>query len=281
MRTNLVSTVTIASTLLRVPLSNGFQTQTSHGLRNNISVKLSTKNGNSSETSQKSPAIDFQSRQKCWRPTVSDVERISWGKPAKKKGTGSRGVPHRLNHDDERRQFDQARRKGFLEVGGSGWRKTRRGSPLVNSYRSLCDAKAQVCMILHKGNEGIDELVVDLSPLRLPESFKKLKMETEGFVGLPRRVINNIPVDEETADDLMDNDDMDLIDTSKDAWDTKAIYQLPHYCVAWELPRSEAKEVLKKLAVVFKTCEPKASKSKKPNHVKNGKNRRSGGYGIG
>lgn len=33
----------------------------------------------------------------CWRPTPDDVDRISWGKPAKKKMTGSRGVPHRLN----------------------------------------------------------------------------------------------------------------------------------------------------------------------------------------
>lgn len=33
----------------------------------------------------------------CWRPTADDVDRISWGRPAKKKMTGSRGVPHRLN----------------------------------------------------------------------------------------------------------------------------------------------------------------------------------------
>ena len=65
--------------------------------------------------------IIWQSRKKCWRPTVQDVENISWGKPAKKKGTGSRGVPHRLNHDEERKLFDQARKKGFLEVTGSGW----------------------------------------------------------------------------------------------------------------------------------------------------------------
>eukprot|EP00965_Chrysotila_dentata_P229598 6197278-Pleurochrysis_carterae.AAC.1 len=40
---------------------------------------------------------------KCWRPTLDDVERISWGKPAKRKGTGSRGVPHRLNDGEEGR----------------------------------------------------------------------------------------------------------------------------------------------------------------------------------
>jgi hypothetical protein len=77
-----------------------------------------------------------------WRPTVDDVVRISWGKPAKRKGTGSRGVPHRLN-EDERRAFDTAVRKGFLESAGSGWRKERRDSPLLNTYRSFCDAKVR------------------------------------------------------------------------------------------------------------------------------------------
>ncbi len=71
----------------------------------------------------------------CWRPTLDDVDRISWGKPAKKKSTGSRGVPHRLN-EDERKLYDFARQKGFLEVPGSGWRKERRGAPLLNTYRN-------------------------------------------------------------------------------------------------------------------------------------------------
>jgi len=272
MRSHIFTTIT--STLLCIQPSNGFQTQARHGTRFVTAMKLSTESGDKS--------IDWETRQKCWRPTVSDVERISWGKPAKKKGTGSRGVPHRLNHEDERRQFDQARRKGFLEVGGSGWRATRSGSPLVNSYRSLCDAREQVCMILHKGNEGIDELVVDLSPLRLPESFQKLEMETDAFVGLPRGVIDDAKVMQDVGDELTDNDEMDLVDASEDSsWDTRPIYQLPPFCITWELPRSEAKEVLKKLAVVFQTSEQKASKSKKPKHVKPGKNRRSGGYGIG
>ena len=77
----------------------------------------------------------------CWRPTLDDVDRISWGRNAKKKGTGSRGVPHRLN-DDERSLYDFARRKGFVEIGGSGWRRRRSDAPLVNTYRSWCDARA-------------------------------------------------------------------------------------------------------------------------------------------
>ena len=104
-----------------------------------------------------------------WRPTTDDVDRISWGRPAKKKGTGSRGVPHRLN-SDERVLYDLARRKGFLEMAGSGWRKQRSDAPLANTYRSWCDAAAHACLVLHKGNP-FDEIVLDLSPLRSPARF--------------------------------------------------------------------------------------------------------------
>ena len=115
----------------------------------------------------------------CWRPTADDVDRISWGKPAKKKMTGSRGVPHRLN-DEERRLYDFARRKGFVEIGGSGWRKQRRGAPLVNTYRNWCDARAVPAVYLFKAKEGVDEVVLDISPLRHP-----------GMCTFPRQVEGN------------------------------------------------------------------------------------------
>jgi hypothetical protein len=112
----------------------------------------------------------------CWRPTADDVDRISWGKPAKKKTTGSRGVPHRLN-EEERVIYDMARRKGFVEVVGSGWRKERRGAPLVNTYRNWCDARGVPVVYVFKGREGVDEVVLDLSPLRLPRRFLELALK--------------------------------------------------------------------------------------------------------
>jgi hypothetical protein len=213
------------------------------------------------------------------------VEKISWGKPAKKKGTGSRGVPHRLNHDEERKLFDQARRKGFLEVTGSGWRSTRGDAPLVNSYRSLCDARGQVCIILHKGNNGLDDqLVIDLSPLRLPDTFEKLETDIISYVDMPVRSKSLEEEEEEELDIQMDgseDDDEIIAGNSEDAWNNRPIYQLRPYFIEWELPRSDAKALGKKLAQSFNTGEPKAMKSKKPKHVKHGKSRRSGGYGIG
>uniref|UniRef100_A0A7S1Z632 Uncharacterized protein n=1 Tax=Trieres chinensis TaxID=1514140 RepID=A0A7S1Z632_TRICV len=220
----------------------------------------------------------WTARDKCWRPDVPDVERISWGKPAKKKGTGSRGVPHRLNRD-ERDAFDRARAKGFLEIGGSGWRSQRRDAPLMNTYRSLCDARGQPTIVLHKGNTGMDEVVVDLSPLRLPDDFADVARSCAEFVDMPSALSDETPWEDDDGD--VDEDEDEGLDESEDPWESRPIYQLPPYYVAWELPRSNAKEIGKKLAGVFGTIEKKAPKSKKPNHVRPGKNRRSGGYGIG
>ena len=235
------------------------------------------------------PAADsfWTARDKCWRPNVQDVERISWGKPAKKKGTGSRGVPHRLNAD-ERQLFDQARRKGMLEIGGSGWRSQRRDAPLLNTYRSLCDARGQACIVLHKGSTGEDELVVDLSPLRLPQTFDEVATACLAYSEIPGLIEAGFtpPNDDEDGDaeenerEEEGEDEFQAL-AEEDPFGSRPIYQLPPYNIAWTLNRSEAKSLGKKMAKAFDTAEAKAPKSKKPQHVKPGKGRRHGGYGIG
>lgn len=237
-----------------------------------------------------------------WRPTIDDVERISWGKPARKKGTGSRGVPHRLNLD-ERFLFDAARRKGYLEVEGSGWRSQRREAPLLNTYRSLCDARGQVSIVLHKSNTGIDELVLDLSPLRNPSTFDRVAQvcleEVKGagvaIQGSRTMMEESMQVDEDAEIErlpmpLSSDDEQSTEITSPDnardeatAWELRPIYQLPPYYVSWELSRGDAKAVAKSFASLFDTKEDKqvGSSSRKPIGVKPGKGRQHGGYGIG
>eukprot|EP00965_Chrysotila_dentata_P120080 3971983-Pleurochrysis_carterae.AAC.1 len=73
---------------------------------------------------------------------------------------------------DERKLFDLARRKGFVEIEGSGWRRQRSDAPLVNTYRNWCDAKGEPAIYVHKARDGMDDVVVDLSPLRTPGTFK-------------------------------------------------------------------------------------------------------------
>jgi len=96
------------------------------------------------------------------RWTLDDVERISRGKSSKAK-MGSRQVPHRLSAE-ERKAYDLAKKKGYLVV-----RVLSRQYPLVNTYRNFCDASNCPCIFIEQGREGVDNLVIDLTPLRLDE----------------------------------------------------------------------------------------------------------------
>ncbi|KAL7544679.1 hypothetical protein ACHAWF_008051 [Thalassiosira exigua] len=224
----------------------------------------------------------WRSREDCWRPDVRDVEKISWGLPAKKKRTGSRGVPHRLN-EDERRAFDQARRQGFLQVTGSSWRSQRRDAPLLNSYRSLMDARSRPMIVLHKMSPQSevhtgDRLVVDLSPLRLPTEFKVVEEE------LKKRVFEEFAVEGSYL--IVEEDDAltqvsSVASDDDEGWGTRPIYQLPPYSFSWNVDRQKGKGIGKFLAILFDNAEAKAKASSKPRGVKPGKSRRHGGYGIG
>ena len=195
-----------------------------------------------------------------WRPTADDVDRISWGRPAKKKGTGSRGVPHRLN-SDERVLYDLARRKGFLEMAGSGWRKQRSDAPLANTYRSWCDAAAVGCLVLHKSNP-LDELVLDLSPLRSPASFTdaaafclSLPGAADGVIveagsSLSRELPTGYGAEAgEEAEEAEEAEEgvqsgAELLAARADAFATEPIYRLPALAISWARPRSDAKALV-------------------------------------
>eukprot|EP01038_Epipyxis_sp_PR26KG_P010914 gene10914-14652_t len=115
------------------------------------------------------------------RPSIDDIERISYGQAAKRRGVGSRGVPHRLN-SDERIQFDLAKKKHFLTLRGSGYRKERADSPLANIYRNYCDAIAIPCISIACGLAGTyDEIVIDFSPLRRKATQDEVKASYQIF----------------------------------------------------------------------------------------------------
>lgn len=102
------------------------------------------------------------------RISREDVERLSRGQNAARRGYGSRGVPHRLN-EEERGGFQRAARYGFVTLEGTGYRRGRKGSPLANIHRQWCDARAKPQIVLCKASGGrpLDHIIVDLSPLRL------------------------------------------------------------------------------------------------------------------
>lgn len=106
-------------------------------------------------------------KQKVFRPTLDDVERLSLGKGARKRGTGSRDIPHRLNQD-ERALYDEAKDNNYLIIKGTAYRRERKGSPLYNTFRQRCDSLGQICIVVEKYGAG-DTLKIDFSTLRVED----------------------------------------------------------------------------------------------------------------
>jgi len=123
------------------------------------------------------------------RPSLDDVERLSHGQAAKKRGTGSRNICHRLN-EMERKEFDLAKKMGFVQLRGTGYRRERKGSPLANIHRQLCDALGRPCIEVHRGlgTDATDEVVVDLSPYR-PVGPVELDAAWEVCVSLEKELL--------------------------------------------------------------------------------------------
>ena len=112
-------------------------------------------------------SIDATMTQKVFRPTLDDVERLSLGKGARKRGTGSRHIPHRLNQD-ERQLYGQAKNNLYLIIKGTAYRRERKGSPLCNTFRQRCDALNQIYVVVKKYCGG-DRVEIDFSTLRVKD----------------------------------------------------------------------------------------------------------------
>lgn len=137
------------------------------------------------------------------RPTLDDVERISRGQAAKRRGTGSRQVPHRLNAE-EAKAFQIAKKRRYVVVRGSGVRRERRGSPLVNTFRQYCDHFGWPCVIVEQGtgSDNPDVVAIDTSPTRVVDPSEMLAsfatiaeecgaslLDSDSNIGGPRELV--------------------------------------------------------------------------------------------
>lgn len=114
------------------------------------------------------------------RPTVDDVERASRGERTKAMGVVEREAPYRLNRDEREAWERTKRRAGHGHgkgIGGAGVLEVRSKQtdplaphrfPLVNTHRLYCDARSAPVVVVEQDNvNGADEILVDLSPLRV------------------------------------------------------------------------------------------------------------------
>jgi|EP00624_Nannochloropsis_granulata_P003989 hypothetical protein len=98
----------------------------------------------------------------------------------------------------ERKEFDLAKKMGFVQLRGTGYRRERKGSPLANIHRQLCDALGRPCIEVHRGlgTDASDEVVVDLSPYR-PVGPVELDAAWEVCEGLEKELL--LPARESAA----------------------------------------------------------------------------------
>lgn len=225
------------------------------------------------------------------RPSLDDVERISKGQAAKKRGVGSRQVPHRLNAE-ERIEWDNAKKRGYLQLRGTGWRRERGDSPLANIYRQLCDAKNIPCITIAKGL-GIGDVspavstARDLNSTEIEATAQPTEGESDfepesGTLSVSAKGIQDVVVIDFSPLRLLSNNPTivtmaqicltrakdskavlraeDFSDVKEQGWDssdidldTMPIWRIPVYCVkAVFINRAEAKKYAEVLVQDFK-----------------------------
>lgn len=203
------------------------------------------------------------------RISRDDVDRLSRGQPSKKKGYGSRNVPHRLN-DQERSEMDRAAKKGFVSLAGTGNRRARKGSPLANIHRQWCDArdKPQIVLLKATGGQPVDQVIVDLAPLRINGLFDNLaqvdefsvKWKTEILTAAANAGMELSSIDEDGEDDEEDVVSVDMesseyvvtLDIDQETWAVQPIWKLPLVSIGtFEGERAKAKAMAKELAVLW------------------------------
>lgn len=256
------------------------------------SRRVTQKNDNPDKTGNNNPLR---------RISRDDVDRLSRGQPSKRKGYGSRNVPHRLN-EPELAELDRAASKGYLTVTGTGNRRPRKGSPLLNSHRQWCDARAKPQIVLYKavGGNAVDQVVIDLSPLRLHGLFDtanaveeflikwKIDMLREAYnTDMELREGDNLEGDDDEEceakyenkhdsgpeAETMQNDDQNcdekcnsytitILENVKETWATQPIWKLPVMTMGvFEGERSKAKTMAAALAKAWEIPEPEAPPS--------------------
>ena len=236
----------------------------------------------SDKTTAESHTLTRKAAQDVQRVSLDDVDRLSRGQPAKRKGYGSRSVPHRLS-ESERKAFDRAMQHGFVTIDGStGNRRERKGSPLLNSHRQYCDAMEQPQIVVYKQNHRVtvegssvleDCITIDASPLRLDAVSDTKTAVTELLQPWMDDVIGaaskfGLRQTDEKADSNADSEiesaESETILISSDAWAVEPIWKLPVVLLG-EVNgvRADVKAMAKYLADLWSTARSEKANQEK------------------
>ena len=199
-------------------------------------------------------------------PSADDVDNLSYGKAARRRGTGSRKVPHRLNQE-ERIEFDVAKKKQYVALRGSGYRKERGDSPLANIYRQYCDSVGIPCISIKRGISSqqksvlfdgtiLDEVTVDFSTLRVKTAdfeLLKNKIINEANSGNYEGLVSVSDEKDPTSDEVDENVMVDLLENA-------VIWRVPQISISFTFSiRNDAKKFASAVASMVDAVDQKGS----------------------
>jgi hypothetical protein len=193
-------------------------------------------------------------------------------KTKKKASSGNQNGASKLG-EVETREMERAVKRGYVTLDGTGFRRGRRASPLANAHREWCDAREKPQIIVCKASGGriLDNVIVDLSPLRIDGIFEDsnmlgdfmIKWKTEILLAAEKAGMDLR--DDYVEDNTLDFSDDDCTDDDEEcqtefvlniedvqSWASEPIWKLP--CVSlgvFEGQRAQAKAMANALAELW------------------------------
>jgi hypothetical protein len=177
-------------------------------------------------------------------------------------------------NDEERAEIRRAEKHGFVTLHGTGFRRGRRGSALGNVHRQWCDARSKPQIVFCKASGGrrMDNVIVDLSPLRCIDenTLKSWKDDILSAASISGMTLMSEYVEDNTKlDDRLKSVKKDEIEcedgdieciiekTMQDSdWNTEPIWKLPVISLGvFEGERANAKEMARGLSGLWGTKE--------------------------
>ena len=184
--------------------------------------------------------------------------------------------------ETETKELERGMKRGYLTLSSTGYRRGRKCSSLANAHREWCDQKEKPQIILCKASGGrrLDNVVVDLSPLRVPGRAESDEMAAMKLATLKEQileagrdcglVLRSDYVEDNTHNEGMDvtdneedEDDDDLVDEcplpssgslSPKEWERNHIINLPVVSVGvFEGERAHCKSMVKSLSALWDT----------------------------
>ena len=130
--------------------------------RPNVMRRIERIEKDDAEKQKKKRSTNFKKKRKKQKLTTSKSSTGDSSNHLRKKKR------YRLQGPDQQ-EFDRACRKGYVTLSSTGFRRGRQSNALACCHRQWCDERVKPQIVLCKASGGrpLDNLIIDLSPLRV------------------------------------------------------------------------------------------------------------------